>query len=222
MTDSRAIYNSLCGTRSIKYWYHGRSCRTSRTITDVPCFSAYVESADKPVIKVETAVQSDKVFLGPNFRLFPQKTPGNFPKKIPRKIPGIFPQNVRENWIYHAKSFEKSFSIEIQWKVTFRGKKCMQNFAQSGHTGDRRWSHLVLMTSRGVLPMTEQAPAKPPKRPTIHFGTDFFESPSLYQSWSRFYKSVSAVLNGLSFKWAKYKCIGDVLCCYMSQEFCPH
>lgn len=40
----------------------------------------------------------------------------------------------------------------------------------------------VLITSRGVFPKTEHAPANPPKRPTTHFGTDFFGSPSRYQS----------------------------------------
>jgi hypothetical protein len=38
------------------------------------------------------------------------------------------------------------------------------------------------MTSSGVFPNTEQAPANPPKSPTTSFGTCFFGSPSRYQS----------------------------------------
>jgi len=40
----------------------------------------------------------------------------------------------------------------------------------------------VFTTSSGVLPNTEQAPAKPPNRPTIHLGTGFLGSPWRYQS----------------------------------------
>ena len=41
--------------------------------------------------------------------------------------------------------------------------------------------NLVLMTSIGVLPNTEHAPAKAPNAPTTYTGTGFLGSPSLYQ-----------------------------------------
>lgn len=41
--------------------------------------------------------------------------------------------------------------------------------------------NLVLMTSIGVLPNTEHAPARAPNAPTIYTGTGFLGSPSRYQ-----------------------------------------